>query len=76
MSGKDLKSRMQGMDPKELFDVVNGLISVGFVSSNRDMAKPEDMDRSNMFVNPGYAKDLKEAIDPPEKESHKRVRRT
>lgn len=75
MMGSDLKSRVPAIGARELFDILQTLSSVGFVSTNRDLGSVEDLDRAMFFVNPGYAKDLQEAIDPEPKPTNKRVRR-
>ena len=75
MMGSDLKTRVAGIGKAELFEILQGLINCGYVSCNRDLSTVEDIDRAALFVNPGYAKDLKEAIDPEQKEPTRRVRR-
>jgi len=76
MMGRDLKSRMSGMEDAELYDILQTLIAVGYVCANRDLSRVEDIDRATFFTNPGYAKELKEALDPRAKEPPtRRVRR-
>jgi len=75
MRGSDLKSRLVGIGKDELFSILQCLVDCGYVSCNRDLEKVEDVDRTTFFVNPGYAKELREAIDPEPKETNKRVRR-
>jgi len=76
MMGRDLKSRMAGMGDAELFDMLQTLIALGYVCANRDLSRAEDVDRTTFFTNPGYAKELKEALDPRAKEPPtRRVRR-
>ena len=75
MMGSDLKSRLAGIGGSELLDLLQGLINCGYVSCNRDLGGTEDIDRGAFFVNPGYTKDLREAIDPQPKEPNRRVRR-
>lgn len=74
--GRDLKSRLSGVGDAELFEILETLIAIGYVSSSRDIARVEDLDRTSFFINPGYAKELKEALDPRTKEApSRRVRR-
>ena len=75
MLGRDLKARLSGMGDKELCDILMTLTSVGYVSSSQDIESKEDVVKASFFVNPGYAKDIKEAIDPEPKPTNKRVRR-
>lgn len=76
ITGRDLKSRVGGMGDAELFEILRTLVSVGYVSSNRELDRVEDLDRASLFVNPGYAKELKEALDPhPKEPPTRRVRR-
>jgi len=75
MMGSDLKTRIPGIGRSELFDILQTLSAVGFVSINRDLGSAEDVDRAMFFVNPGYAKDLQEAIDPEPQRPQKRTRR-
>ncbi len=76
MMGRDLKSRLAGMGDAELFEILQTLIAVGYVCASRDLSRVEDIDRATFFTNPGYAKDLREALDPRAKEPPtRRVRR-
>ncbi len=75
MAGKDFKTRVPGMNPKELLDVVQPLIELGFITCNCDLNHVEDFDKASLAVNPGYSKELKEVIDPEPKERNKRQRR-
>ncbi|MEI6350593.1 MAG: hypothetical protein WCP06_05740 [Verrucomicrobiota bacterium] len=75
MTGKELSSRLAGIGDHELFDILKTLCDVGYVNSSRDIGQPQDVGSSTFFVNPGYSKDLKEALNPTEKGPSKRVRR-
>ena len=76
MTGKELATRLAGIGGNELFDILKTLCDVGYVNSSRDIGQPQDVEGATFFVNPGYAKDLKEALDPSEKKGpSKRVRR-
>jgi hypothetical protein len=68
MMGRDLKLRLQGMGDAEIVEILKTLIAIGYVSANRDIDRVEDLDRASFFVNPGYARELKEALDPRAKE--------
>ena len=74
--GRDLKSRVGGIEDAELLDLLQTLIAIGYVCASRDLSRVEDLDRTTFFTNPGYAKELKEALDPRAKEPPtRRVRR-
>ena len=75
MMGADLKTRLPGIGKDELFSLLHGLVECGYVCSSRDLGDREDLDRSSFFVNPGYTKDLKEALDPEPDEPNRRMRR-
>lgn len=76
VSGRELKSRLPEMEDAELYDILDTLISVGYVLSTHDISRADDLDRTSFFVNPGYAKELKEALNPRAKEpASRRVRR-
>ncbi len=76
MGGRDLKLRLTGMDDAQIVSILQTLIAVGYVCSNRDLDQVEDLDKSSFFVNPGYAKDIREALDPnPKPQPSRRVRR-
>ncbi len=76
VSGSDLKTRLPGLNDTALLDTLQTLISVGYISSSTDLGSAEEIDRNSFFINPGYARQLKEAIDPSEPPTRsRRVRR-
>lgn len=77
MEGSVLMERCADLDVAELIDAIHGLISVGYVDSDSDaFHSPEEFAKIHFRVNPGYAKDLKDALDPtPDPRQSKRVRR-
>ncbi|SRR5581483_6243418 len=78
ISGEALLERVNGMEEAEFLDTLKGLITMGYVMSDKQsMHNFEDVKRAEFHVNSGYAKALKEAVDPrfrPQKKS-RRVRR-
>ncbi|MEI6562532.1 MAG: hypothetical protein WCO68_10705 [Verrucomicrobiota bacterium] len=74
MTGRDLKSRVGRMSNGDLADCLKTLIALGYVTSTPDLDRVEDLEKVAFAVNSGYAKMLKEAIDP-EPEPTKRQRR-
>jgi len=74
MTGCDLKGRIGRMSDGDLTECLKTLIALGYVTSSPDLDCVEDLEKVALAVNSGYAKMLKEAIDP-EPEPTKRQRR-
>ena len=63
--GKTLIERSGDMDTAELLNTLQGLLELGYVVSNKvNVRSREDVERALFRVNPGYAHELKEAINP------------
>ena len=78
ISGEQLIERVPGVDEAELIDTIKGLMMMGYIITNKQSFHSlEDVERSEFHVNSGYARDLKEAMDPnPNKKTRsRRVRR-
>ncbi len=77
IDGETLRARCGDLETSELVDTLKGLISLGYVDADSDsFYDAKGMDKEYFRVNPGYAKALKEALDPrPEPKKSKRVRR-
>ena len=77
IDGGTLISRCEDLDVAELIDAVHGLIMQGFVEADSNsFYNAKEMADVNFRVNSGYAKDLKDAVDPkPTEKKSKRVRR-
>lgn len=76
MSGKMLLERAEEMETAEFLDTLSGLISLGYVLSDKvNVRLAEDVARANFRVNPSYARDLKDAIHPGRRQSQQRERR-
>jgi hypothetical protein len=74
--GKQLVTRIGEMETAEFLDALNGLISVGYVLSNKvTIASMEDVERTFFRVNASYARDLRDAITPGRRREHDRSRR-
>ena len=75
--GSVLAERCADMEFAELCDALQGLISVGYVDADSDSFHDRaKFERVHFRVNSGYAKDLREALDPtPQPRQSKRVRR-
>jgi len=77
IDGGTLIDRCQELDFADLVDTVRGLMQQGFVEADSSaFYSKKEMADVNFRVNSGYAKDLKDAVDPrPEVRKSKRVRR-
>ena len=72
--GRDLKGRIQRMSDDDLTECLQTMIALGYISSTPDLDRAEDVEKVSFAVNSGYARALKEAIDPAP-EPNKRQRR-
>ncbi len=77
ISGKTLMESLGKLGADAVISTINGLISVGFVSCDRvSIQSLEDFERGHFQINSGYARDLKEALEPTQTPTKsKRVRR-
>lgn len=77
IDGGTLISRCEDLDIAELIDAIRGLIMQGFVEADSSsFYNAEEMEDINFRVNSGYAKDLRDAVDPkPTEKKSKRIRR-
>jgi hypothetical protein len=74
--GKVLIERIGEMETAEFLDELNGLISLGYVLSDKvNLRSMEDVERSVFRVNASYARDLKDAIQPGRRREQKQRRR-
>jgi len=63
--GKLLVERIGEMESAEFLDELNGLISVGYVLSDKvSLRTMEDVKRAVFRVNASYARDLRDALTP------------
>ena len=79
VAGKFLIERIEEVEAGELIDTVGGLVEMGYLLSTKvNIRTMQDVERSSFRVNPSYAHDLKDALDPyrrREQEKHRRRRR-
>lgn len=78
MLGEDLLAKISSeLVGAEVIDTIKGLMDMGYVDADKTgFYKIDDMKPLYFRINSGYAKDLREAIDPqPQKRKSKRVRR-
>jgi hypothetical protein len=74
--GKLLVEHIGEMDHAEFLDELDGLISLGYVLSDKVSVRTiEDVERAVFRVNPSYARDLRDALHPGRREPERRRRR-
>lgn len=76
MAGKMLLERSGEMAIAEFLDTLSGLISLGYVLSDKvNVRLREDVERATFRVNASYARDLKGAIYPGRRRQDERAKR-
>jgi hypothetical protein len=77
LSGESLVERASGLVDAELLDAVKGLVDLGYVSCDTNTLRTvEDLLETELRVNSGYLKEIKEALNPrPKEKKSRRVRR-
>jgi hypothetical protein len=76
MGGKQLADRMEDMESAEFLDALDGLMTMGYVVSNKVNIRTMDAVSSASFrVNPAFARTLKDAVYPARKREAKTSRR-
>jgi hypothetical protein len=74
--GKLLVERIGDMETSEFLDELNGLISLGYVLSDKvTLHTIEDVERAVFRVNASYARDLRDALHPGRRRDEKQRRR-
>jgi len=63
--GKQVLERANGMDEAEFVATLRGLLMMGYILADKQSFHNfEDVEHAEFHVNSGYARDLKEAMDP------------
>lgn len=77
VNGEMILDRAKSMDIREVIDVIQCLMSTGYVICDHDTFKDSDAFRKAEFhINSGYSKELKQALDPePDSKKPRRIRR-
>ncbi len=74
--GKLLVERVGDMETAEFLDTLEGLISLGYVLSDKvNLRTMEDVERAVFRVNASYARELRDAIRPGQRREQERRRR-
>ena len=77
ITGQQLAGRVNDMGVAELIESLQSLIMMGYViSDTAAIRKKEELDKARFYVNSGYARELKESMDPtPDRPKSRRIRR-
>ncbi len=77
ITGETLIDRCRDLGTTELVESLKGLIAMGYVECESPLQNNEELKSAKMHINSGYARDLKEAMDPSPRDQGKsrRVRR-
>ena len=74
--GKLLIEHVGEMEQAEFLDDLSGLMSQGYVLSDKvNVRTMDDVERANFRVNASYARDLKDSIQPGRRDRDQRRRR-
>ena len=74
--GKFLLDRIEEVEAGELIDTLDGLLAMGYLLATKVNIKTlEDVERTSFRVNPSYAHDLKDALDPKRRREAEKQRR-
>lgn len=74
--GKLLVDRIDEMETGEFLDTLCGLMDQNYVLSNKvNIRLMEDVQRAYFRVNPAFAKDLQDAVNPSRKRDRERTER-
>jgi hypothetical protein len=76
MGGKFLLERIEEVEAGEFIDTLDGLLAMGYLLATKVNIKTlEDVERTSFRVNPSYAHDLKDALDPSRRREAQKQRR-
>ena len=76
MGGKFLLDRIEEVEAGEFIDTLDGLLAMGYLLATKVNIKTlEDVERTSFRVNPSYAHDLKDALDPSRRREATKQRR-
>ena len=64
-AGQVLLDRVPDLEIAEVIDALGGLVMMGYVIADKaSFNSSDDFSKTNFHVNSGYARELKEAMDP------------
>lgn len=76
LGGKFLLDRIEEAEAGEFLDTLEGLLAMGYLLATKvNIRSLQDVERASFRVNPSYAHDLKDALNPHRKRDEERQRR-
>jgi hypothetical protein len=76
MAGKFLLDQIEEVEAGEFIDTLGGLVAMGYLLATKvNIRTLEDVERASFRVNPSYAHDLKDALDPSRRREAAKQRR-
>jgi hypothetical protein len=76
VGGKFLLDRIEEVEAGEFIDTLEGLVAMGYILATKvNIRTLEDVERASFRVNPSYAHDLKDALDPNRRREADKQRR-
>ena len=73
--GKLFIDRVKEMESAEFLDTLTGLIMMGYVLSSKiNLGKMQEVEYSSFWVNPAYARDLRDALRPSGRREEERTK--
>jgi len=76
MAGKFLLDQIEEVEAGEFIDTLGGLVAMGYLLATKvNIRTLEDIERASFRVNPSYAHDLKDALDPSRRRAAEKQRR-
>jgi hypothetical protein len=76
MAGKFLLDRIEEVEAGEFIDTLGGLVAMGYLLATKvNIRTLEDVEHASFRVNPSYAHDLKDALDPARRRAAEKQRR-
>jgi hypothetical protein len=76
VSGKQLIAQVSGVEEAEFLSTLRGLLDMGYVLADKQAFHDfNDVEHAEFRVNAGYARDLKEALDPRLKRARQEQRK-
>ena len=76
MAGKFLLDQIEEVEAGEFIDTLAGLVAMGYLLATKvNIRTLEDIERASFRVNPSYAHDLKDALDPSRRREGEKQRR-
>ena len=76
MAGKFLLDQIEEVEAGEFIDTLGGLVAMGYLLATKvNIRTLEDVERASFRVNPSYAHDLKDALDPSRRRAAEKQRR-